>query len=168
MITFRHIGAALLAVCSISSTSSAEAPAASLRVNGDRATFMVTVTDDRAVGYRIAIDCIARCPRAIQYHETSGDSPLGLFSRDQDDLIFSVWSAGSVYRVLVWSVAQDHVRKVGELSSRGRPDFLSNPEGNAMIRTYEADGGNTPPVAVSWTVVNGHFLRHPADIRARR
>lgn len=142
----------------ISLLSASASPVAALRVNGDQSSFMVTVTEDASVGYQITIACTARCAKAINYHETTGDTPLGLFSRDQNGLVFSTWSGGSAYRVVVWSVSDDGVRKVAELSSRGRPDFTSGPDGTAVIQTYEADSAVLPLHRIRWTFANGRFV----------
>jgi dipeptidyl aminopeptidase/acylaminoacyl peptidase len=86
---------------------------------------------------------------------------LGLFSRDQDDLVFSLWSGGSSYRVRVWQVSDAGVRKVAELPSRGRPDFLTDDAGRSAIRTYEADSGVEPFKPTLWSFVKGRFVVAP-------
>jgi hypothetical protein len=148
---------ALLALLPAASAMTA-APVASLRVNGDQASFMVRVVTDAQAGYRVTIDCARHCRKPVHYAETTGDAPLGLFSRDQDNLLFSIWSAGSVYRVLVWSVSDGGVRRIAEIASRGRPDFLSDSDGSAVVRTYEGDGGASPLHAKDWTFSDGRFV----------
>ncbi|WP_170318441.1 hypothetical protein [Sphingomonas sp. PAMC 26621] len=120
---------------------------------------MVEVTGGLPAGYQIAIDCTKKCAKPVHYQEATSDAPLGLFSRDQNDLIFSTWSGGSAYRVRVWSVAGNTVRKVVELSSRGTPDFLSDSHGRPMIETYEGDSVAVRLSRVRWIFVNGHFVR---------
>ncbi|EIZ78842.1 hypothetical protein WSK_2385 [Novosphingobium sp. Rr 2-17] len=156
---------AFLAVSLLSSSAPVTPPAATLRVDGDQSTFMVEVTGGLAAGYQIAIDCTEKCARPVHYREATGDAPLGLFSRDQNGLVFSTWSGGSAYRVRVWSVAGDTVRKVAEMSSRGRPDFLSDSHGWPMIQTYERIGSAAGLRRVRWTFVGGHFMRFKADGR---
>jgi hypothetical protein len=150
---------AFLALSLLISAKPIASPVAALRVDGDRSSFMVKVTGSAPNEYRVSIDCSERCAKPIHYAETTSDTPLGIFSRDQDGLVFSTWSGGSVYRVLVWSVTDDGVRKVTELSSRGRPDFLSNADGEAVIQTYEADTGTAPLHHVRWTFHQGRFAR---------
>jgi hypothetical protein len=149
----------LVALSLLFSGVAATSSVATLRVDGDKSTFMVKVTEDASVGFRITIDCTERCATAVHYSEATGDTPLGLFSRDQNDLIFSTWSGGSAYRVLVWSVANGTVRKVAELSSRGRPDFVTGSDGAPVIQTYEADGRATTLRRVRWTFAHDHFVR---------
>jgi hypothetical protein len=93
------------------------------------------------------------------YSETVGDTPLGLFSRDQDDLILSLWAGGSAYHVRVWSIADGQVRKIAELSSRGRPEFLNAPDGGTMIRTFEAESDVAALQEVNWTFTAERFVR---------
>ena len=156
--------AALITISLLSSGISANSPVASLRLDGEGSTFKVAITKQAPEGYAISIDCVERCLKPIHYRDTTGDTPLGLFSRDQNSLIFSTWSGGSAYRVVVWSVADYHIRKVAELSSRGRPDFMSGPDGVAVIQTYEADSSTDPLRRVRWTFANGRFVRSSANV----
>ncbi|WP_298170494.1 hypothetical protein [Novosphingobium sp.] len=137
---------------------------AALRVEADASAFTVQVTEGLTGGYQIAIDCTENCAKAIHYRETTGDAPLGLFSRDQNGLVFSIWSGGSAYRVMVWSVAGTSVQKVVELSSRGRPNFLSDANGRPVIEIFEGDSGIAPPHRVRWTFIKGHFIRSAAKV----
>ena len=150
--------AALLVLLSAASPITAATPVASLRVDGDRASFMIRAVVDAHAGYRVTIDCARHCRKPVHYAETTGDAPLGLFSRDQDNLLFSIWSAGSVYRVPVWSVSDDGLRRIAEIASRGRPDFLSDGDGFAVVRAYEGDGGASPLHARDWTFSDGRFV----------
>lgn len=136
-----------------------EPVAASLHVDDGRTAFAATVTPDDRAGYRIAIHCTGQCSNPASYSETVGDTPQGLFSRDQDDLILSLWSGGSAYRVRVWSIADGKIRKIAELSSRARPEFLNAPDGGTMIRTYEAESGIAALHGVDWTFTAGRFAR---------
>ena len=155
----------LLALSLLASSAPAISPAASLRVNGDISTFVVKVTGGVSSVYQIAIDCVENCAKPVHYGEGTSDSPLGLFSRDQGDLIFSTWSGGSAYRVMVWSVAGDTVRKVVELSSRSTPDFFTDPRGRPTIETYEGDSVAAPFRRVRWTFINGGFFRSKTNDR---
>ena len=148
-----------LAISLLSFDAAAPVPVAALRVDGDVSTFVVQVTGGLPDGYQIAIDCTEKCARPVHCRETTSDTPLGLFSRDQNDLVFSTWSGGSAYRVMVWSVARDTVRKVVELSSRGTPNFLSDPHGRPTIETYEGESVAARLSRVRWTFVKGHFVR---------
>jgi len=139
----------------------AGSPVASLRVDGERSTFSVTVEERASVGYDVRIECVSTCAQPIAFSETVGDAPMGLFSRDQDDLVFSVWSGGSAYRVRVWQVSDAGVRKVAELSSRGRPDFLTDGAGRSAIRTYEAESGVEPLKPVLRSFIRGRFVVTP-------
>lgn len=123
------MNALLLAFSLLFCHATAPSLAAALRIDGDESTFMVQVTGGLPDGYQITIDCTEKCTRPVHYREATGDTPLGLFSRDQNDLAFSTWSGGSAYRVKVWSVAGGAVRKVLELSSRSTPNFLSDAYG---------------------------------------
>jgi len=152
------IGMLLAAALSVT-----DAPVALLRVDAEQSSFTVKVAEDRAGGYQIAIDCIEGCTEATHYREITGDTPLGLFSEDRGDLIFSIWATGSVYRVRVWSVSKGAVRKVAELSSRGRPDFLTAADGELLVQTYEADSGVAPPHRVGWKFEGGRFVRKGAQ-----
>ncbi|MFK3890507.1 hypothetical protein [Sphingomonas sp. NPDC079357] len=136
-------------------------PVASLRVNGERSTFSVAVEESASTGYDIRIKCVSSCAQPIDFSEAIGDVPMGLFSRDQDDLVFSLWSSGSAYRVRVWQVSDTGVRKVVELSSRGRPDFLTDGAGRSAIRTYEADSGVEPFKPVLRSFIGGRFVVAP-------
>lgn len=149
----------LLALSLLSIDATDAVPVAALRIDGNASTFVVQVTGGRPDRYQIAIDCTEKCASPVHYRETTSDTPLGLFSRDQNDLLFSTWSAGSAYRVKVWSVAGDTVRKVAELSSRGTPNFLSDALGRPTIETYEGESGSAQLRRVRWTFVNGHFAR---------
>lgn len=155
--------AGLLTISLMSSVIPVNVPVASLRVDGDGSTFKVDITERASEGYEIAIDCVRRCPKPIHYRDVTADTPLGLFSRDQNDLIFSTWSGGSAYRVVVWSVSDGRIRKVAELSSRGRPDFMNGSDGKPVIQTYEADSGADPLLRVRWIFANGRFVRSAAS-----
>jgi hypothetical protein len=152
----------MLAVSLLSSDAAATSTVATLRVDGDASTFVVQVTGGLPNGYQIAIDCTEKCVRQVHYRETTSDTPLGLFSRDQNGLVFSTWSGGSAYRVMVWSVASDTVRKVGELSSRGTPNFLSDANGRPTIETFEGASVAARLRRVRWTFIKGHFVRSAA------
>jgi len=154
--------AALLALLLLPSEGPANTLAASLLVDGNRSTFATKITRDLSAGYAVTIDCVERCTIPVHYREVTGDTLLGLFSRDQNDLIFSLWSGGSAYRVVVWSISNGNVRKVAELSSRGRPDFMSGRNGAAVIQTYEANSGTDELHRVRWTYANGKFVRSNA------
>lgn len=78
-----------LALSLLSVDAAAPSPVAALRIDGDASTFVVRVTGGLPDGYQIAIDCTEKCARPIHYRETTSDTPLGLFSRDQNDLVFS-------------------------------------------------------------------------------
>ncbi|MFG6284420.1 hypothetical protein [Sphingomonas sp. S6] len=137
-------------------------PIASLRVHGERSTFSVVVEDSAAVGYDIRIECVAACDHPVDFHERIDDVPMGLFTRDQDELLFSLWGGGSTYRVRVWKVGDSGIRKVVELSSRGRPDFLTDDKGRSAIRTYEGGSGTGPLKPVLRSFIRGHFVVVPA------
>ena len=139
--------------------------AASLRVDGDHKTFVVAVRVYRISGYEVEINCVAGCSSPVSYHEPVGDSPLGLFTRDQDGLIFSTWSAGSAYRVRVWRVSDRGIHKVVELSSRGRPDFQSDEFGRSTIRAFEGESSTGPLRPVLWTYRSGSFERGKPHVR---
>jgi hypothetical protein len=136
-------------------------PVASLRIDGARSSFSVLVEENASTGYDIRIKCVSTCAQPIEFNEFIGDVPMGLFSRDQDDLVFSLWSGGSSYRVRVWQVSDAGVRKVAELPSRGRPDFLTDDAGRSAIRTYEADSGVEPFKPTLWSFVKGRFVVAP-------
>jgi hypothetical protein len=132
-----------------------------LRVDGERSTFSVVVEANANTGYNIRIRCVSACAQPIDFRESIADVPMGLFTRDQDDLVFSLWSGGSAYRVRVWQVSDSGVRKVAELSSRGRPDFLTDNAGRPAIRTYEADSGVDPFKPVLRSFIRGRFVVAP-------
>ncbi|WP_421838045.1 hypothetical protein [Novosphingobium sp.] len=154
----------LLTVSLLPIDATAASLVAALRVEADASTFMVQVTEGLPGGNQIAIDCTENCTRAVHYRETTGDAPLGLFSRDQNGLVFSIWSGGSAYRVIVWSVAGTSVQKVVELSSRGRPNFLSDANGRPAIEIFEGESGFVPLHRVRWTFIKGHFVRSAAKV----
>lgn len=141
--------------------ASTSPPVASLRVHGESSAFSVVVEANAKVGYDIRIRCVSACDHLTNFHESIGDVPMGLFTRNQDELVFSLWSGGSAYRVLVWKVSDSGVRKVAELSSRGRPDFLTDNMGRPAIRTYEADSGVEPFKPVLRSFVRGRFVIAP-------
>jgi hypothetical protein len=143
--------------------SSIALPIASLQVHGERSTFSVVVEDHATVGYDIRIRCVSACDHPVDFHEPIDDVPMGLFTRDQDDLLFSLWGGGSAYRVRVWKVGDSGVRKVVELSSRGRPDFLTDDMGRSAIRTYEGSSGAGPLKPVLRSFIRGHFVVVPLE-----
>ncbi len=149
----------ILAVSLLPINATAASLVAALRVEADASTFMVQVTGGHPGGYQIAIDCTENCARTVHYRETTGDAPDGLFFRDQNGLVFSTWSGGSAYRVIVWSVAGHSVQKVIELSSRGRPNFLSDADGRPAIDIYEGESGVALLHRERWTFIKGHFIR---------
>jgi len=136
-------------------------PVASLLINGERSTFSVVVEHSASTGYDIRIKCVSACAQPIDFSEPINDVPMGLFSRDQDDLVFSLCSGGSAYRVRVWQLNDAGVRKVAELSSRGRPDFLTDGAGRSAIRTYEADSGAKSSKPVLRSFIGGRFMVTP-------
>lgn len=139
--------------------------AASLRVEANRGTFIAAVRVDRSAGYQVEIDCVAGCSSPVSYRDPVGDSPLGLFTRDREDLIFSTWSSGSAYRVRVWHVSDTGIHKVAELSSRGRPDFQSDRFGRSTIRTFEGGSSAGPLHPILWTYRSGSFGRGTRDVQ---
>lgn len=136
-------------------------PIASLRVDGERSTFSIVIEASANTGYNIRIKCVSACAKPIEFSEPVGDVPLGLFSRDEDDLVFSLWSGGSAYWVRVWQVNDAGVREVAELSSRGRPDVLTDSAGRPAIRTYEADSSVEPFKPVLRSFIQGRFVVAP-------
>lgn len=138
----------------------------SLRVTTDDGVFTAVVEERREAGYDVEITCVSGCPRAISLRESVDDSPLGLFTRDQDSLLFSTWSAGSAYRVRVWALDRSRIVEVAELSSRERPAFASDRLGRATIRTFESESGVTPFRPVLWTYRKGAFIRHDEGRRS--
>lgn len=159
-----------LMASTVSSTALADSAAqpetfASLRVDGVNATFAVAVQVAHPAGYQVEIDCVSGCSSAVSYREPVGDSPLGLFTRDQDDLIFSTWTSGSGYRVRVWRASNAGIRKVAELSSRGRPDFQSDRFGRSTIRTFEREGSTGPFYPILWTYQGGSFEHGKRKVR---
>jgi hypothetical protein len=134
-------------------------PAESLVVTPDGlARILVTIHFDLSSGSSIEFKCLERCPKPIAYREDIGDDPMGLFSMD-DGFVYSLWSGGVAYRVRVWQISGGTIRKVGELNTRGRPDFLHDADGRPIIRTYESEGGTTPVTQVTWTIADGRFAR---------
>lgn len=135
-------------------------PVALLRVDAEQASFLATVEGDLAEGYKIQIKCVAKCYHPISYSETIGDSPMGLFA-DENGLLYSKWAGGSAYRVRVWRVTDNGVRKVGEFASWHRePDFTSDKFTRPTIRVYE--GGFDFALTlrpVLWTYIRGRFVR---------
>jgi hypothetical protein len=110
-------------------------------------------------GYPLRIRCIAKCPRPADILEPVGDHPLGLFSRDQDDLVFYLTSSGSGYQVRVWQLTGSGVRRIGTFASRTRPEFASDAGGHAIIQTYEGGSGVEPWQPVRWTYRESAFVK---------
>jgi len=133
--------------------------AGSLRVTTDEGVFGAFISEVREAGYEVKITCVSGCPAGIGLRESVEDTPLGLFTRDQDNLLFSTWSAGSAYRVRVWTLKRSGIVEIAELSSRGRPAFASDRFGRAIIRTFESESGAAPLRPVLWTYSNGAFTR---------
>jgi hypothetical protein len=134
-------------------------------VNTEHGTFLVDVQYDEAVGYPVRFQCVAECARPVTLVEPIGDYPLGLFSRDQDELLFYLSGSGSAQQIRVWQFTEDGVRRVASLGSRGRPDFLSDAQGHAVIYTYEGDSAVRPLSRVRWTYQDGAFRRAAANVR---
>jgi hypothetical protein len=112
---------------------------ATLRMDSDHGSYEIEVHRVAGSGYPVRFQCIENCPRHVDYAEQLSDHPLGLFSRDQDALIFYLSSSGSAYQARAWQITDAGIRRVAELYSRGRPDFLSDANGHAVILTYEGD-----------------------------
>lgn len=134
---------------------------ASLQIDAGATTYQAKVDRVPAGGYRVMIDCVAPCHRPVRYREAVGDSPVGLFVRDTDDLLYSIWSGGSAYRIRVWAMTDHAVRPVAVLSSRGWPEFLSDGQGRPVIRTVDGDKGGNPRPKSVWTYMRGRFTRTP-------
>ncbi|WP_448662249.1 hypothetical protein ACG3SL_16470 [Sphingomonas sp. CJ20] len=132
---------------------------ASLRIHADASTYFANVDTDPSVGYRLAIACIDACSSSAAYREDIGDVPMGLFVRDQDGLLFSLWAGGSAYRVRIWRITDAGIRQVAELSSRGRPEFLDDPQGRPIIHTFDAESGTGPRSVIRWTYDGKAFVR---------
>lgn len=116
--------------------------------------------DDGPRGYRLVVDCLRGCLPRTRYVESVPDNPISLFRLwDGDDLLLSVWSGGSTYRVRAWKVGARGVVPMLEASSRSRPDFLSATDGAPVVRTYEADSGVGPRTPVTWEYRDGAFSR---------
>lgn len=133
--------------------------AGSLRVTTDEGVFSAIISEGRESGYDVKITCVSGCPAGIGLRESVDDSLLGLFTRDQDNLLFSTWSAGSAYRVRVWTLKRSGIVEIAELSSRARPAFESDRFGRAIIRTFESESGVAPLRPVLWTYSDGAFSR---------
>jgi hypothetical protein len=129
---------------------------ASLRVETERSTFMAKV--DYGTGYEIRFACVDRCRHPLVYREDIGLLPLGLFNRDDEaGLVYSLWAGGVAYRVYVWRVTDTGVKRVFAQASRGRPNFLSDGQGNEVIEIFE--GPNNMHVhPVRWTWRGNRFV----------
>jgi len=111
-------------------------------------------------GYRLVVDCVRGCIPRTRYVQDIEDTPISLFRLwDRDDLVFSVWSGGSAYRVRVWKLSKGGAVQLLEASSRARPDFVSASDGSVAVRTYEAESGVQAPNPVTWEYRNGNFTR---------
>ncbi len=141
---------------------------AALRVATESGAIMdVRVQRKDASGQtEITVDCVEDCRRPVHFSQEIDDNPMGLFQRcDCDDLVYSVWSGGSAYRVRVWSVNGDGVKLVFERSTRGWPDFQTDRSGRQVIRTWErsedAEGreNSLKLKPVLWRLDHGRFLR---------
>lgn len=135
-------------------------PVASLRVDSEQSSFLATVEEDLAQGYKIQIECVAKCTRPIIYSESIGDSPMGLLADDYG-LLYLKGAGRSAYHVRVWRVTDNGISKVGEFASWHRsPDFITDQRGRPTIRTYE--GGFDLALTlrpVLWTYTRGRFVR---------
>lgn len=139
---------------------SSDGDLAALRFDSaDDATFRISISETAGAARQIRFICTVGCPTPIDRSEPFDDEPLGLFSRDQNDLVFALAAGGSAYRVHAWRVSRDGAVKVTQLSSRGRPEILSDEHGNAVIRTYIAESGVAPRRIVDWTYRRGQFVR---------
>ena len=152
----------LLVVLALSACASGPETFASLRTNTEHGTFLVDVQYDEAVGYPVRFRCFAECSRPMTFAEPIADHPLGLFSRDQDELVFYLSSSGSAYQVHTWQITETGIKRVVSLSSRRRPDFLSDAEGHAVIDTYEGDSAVGTLSRIRWTYRDGAFRRSAA------
>lgn len=139
--------------------SSEESARATVWLDVDQAQFLAKIADGPK-GYRLIVDCVRGCIPRTRYVQDVPDAPISLFRLwDGDDLLFSVWAGGSAYRVRAWQVSRGKITQLLEASSRGRPDFLSAPDGTPVVRTYEADSGDQAPAPVAWAFRNGTFTR---------
>jgi hypothetical protein len=120
---------------------------------------LTEIIEDRSVGYRLSIRCVADCALPAAYQEAVSDSPMGLFWQDRDDLIVSSWSGGSAYRVRVWQITDKGIARVLEASSRSRPEFLSSADGQLVVQTHMSEGGSSPMHLERWTFERGSFHR---------
>lgn len=132
---------------------------ASLRTGFEHGTYLFEVERHEANGYPLRIMCIERCPHPVDHVEPLGDHPLGLFADDQDELIFYLTASGSAYQVRVWQLTGEGVRRVAELASGARPDFMRDARGEAVIRTYEGESNLGPLRTVYWSYRDGVFAR---------
>jgi hypothetical protein len=155
-----RLGVAALAVLGLGSCAPEPQPMASLQTAFDHGTYRVTVGSFDE-GYPVRFSCVEDCPGPVEFVEHLGDHPLGLFSRDQDELIFYLSGTGVGYRVWIWQVSDAGIKRIGELGSRGRPDFLSDAKGHAVVQTYEANSGVELWQPVRWTFDGGKFVGAP-------
>ncbi|QYE34084.1 hypothetical protein KZX46_14950 [Polymorphobacter sp. PAMC 29334] len=153
---------ALLAAAAVA--VAAAPPAARLDVDIGSASYAVAVERGGATtSGALHIDCIAACRSAVHFTEAVDDVPLGLFRLwDGDNLVFTTWGGGSVYRVRAYAINARGVRKVLEAASRGAPAFTTATDGTTVVGTTER-GDRDPPSAplhrVSWTWRHDHFVR---------
>lgn len=137
--------------------TSDESARATVWLDADQAQFLAKI-EDGPKGYRLVVDCVRGCIPRTRYVQDVSDTPISLFRLwDGDDLLYSVWAGGSAYRVRAWQVTRGKVIQLLKASSRGRPDFVSAPDGAPVVRTYEADSGVQVPATVAWVYRNGAF-----------
>ena len=129
---------------------------ASLRVGTERSTFMAKV--EYGAGYEIRFECVDRCRHPLVYREDVGLLPLGLFNRDDEaGLVYSLWGGGVGDWVFVWRVTDGGVKRVFQEMSHGRPNFLTDGQGNEVIEIFE--GPNNQHVhPVRWTWRGNRFV----------
>jgi len=151
-------GLMLLAVFTLGSCKPALEPDTMLTVRLDKVSYRIEAAPFSS-GHELRFVCLEGCPVPVDVIENHPDSPLGMLSRDKDDLFFLFSASGSAYWVRVWHLTENGAERVGEIVSRTPPGFTQDDSGHTIIRSYEGDPPEGAFRPVDWKYVNGRYVR---------
>lgn len=151
-------GLMLLALLASGSCKPVPEPDTMLTVQFDKGSYRIEAAPFQG-GHTLRFLCLEGCPVPVDVSAGHPDSPLGMLSRDNDDLFFLFSSSGSAYWVRVWHLTENGAERVGEIVSRTPPDFAKDDSGHTVIRSYEGDPPEGLLRPMDWKYVDGRYVR---------
>lgn len=129
-----------------------------LRATSQGQTYWFKVREG-ADGTRLEVTCIECGDGAPAYREDTVDQLLGLFEpNDANDLVYSLWVAGSAYRVRVYAYGDGGVTRVLEAASFSYPR-IDSWTGAVSVETGERSSPKTKRFLLS----QGRFEATPGS-----